>query len=148
MNVEGLYNTMKKLEQYYSDKFTFTLEEAKEKWEEEPLGKMKLDLKEPNKILPRYRTTNRKVICQCENNHFFPVRKEYFNTKYYQCPICDNTAIKALGEKYHRLTIIELDHIQGYEIYFKCLCDCGKYTIVTYNYLKRKENPIQSCGCL
>ena len=129
---EELDNTIKKLEKYYSDKFTYTLEEAKKKWEEVPLGKMKINISNSNMILPKYRTNNNLIICQCNNNHYFPMRKSYFNTKYYKCPICDNNITQALGEKYHRLTIVELDHLQNYEIYFKCLCDCGNETIVTY----------------
>lgn len=60
-----------------------------------------------------------------------------------------------IGSKFNMLTIIELDHIKDHTYpngqqsnihYFKCLCDCGNYTIVRKGELR--ENGTKSCGCL
>ena len=56
------------------------------------------------------------------------------------------------GEKYNLLTV---DSFYEYRIsgkdkkrlaYYKCICDCGKETIVNQNLLR--QNRIKSCGCL
>lgn len=60
-----------------------------------------------------------------------------------------------VGQKINMLTVIELDHIKdhtypsGYKskiLYFKCLCDCGEYTLVRQSELKPDRT--KSCGCL
>lgn len=55
-----------------------------------------------------------------------------------------------VGNKYGRLTVIERaqDYIspKGYRaIMWRCLCDCGKETVVRASYLKR--GAVRSCGC-
>lgn len=60
-----------------------------------------------------------------------------------------------VGKKINMLTVIELDHIKdhtypsGYKSkipYFKCLCDCGEYTLVRQSELR--PNKTKSCGCI
>lgn len=58
---------------------------------------------------------------------------------------------KIKGQKYGRLTIIELDHMKTYTNhngkvpYVKCLCDCGNITIVSLPSIKAGNSA--SCGC-
>ena len=54
------------------------------------------------------------------------------------------------GEKFGRLTVIELDrrkakNPKGYRYYWKCKCECGKETIVCGEMLT--EGRTKSCGC-
>lgn len=52
-----------------------------------------------------------------------------------------------IGEKFNRLTVIELHHKDKYyHKYYTCICDCGNYTVVEHNSLKRGGT--KSCGCL
>ena len=58
------------------------------------------------------------------------------------------------GEKFNKLTVLELDHIEQKHYkqnkanieFYKCKCDCGKIIIVQKAYLKNSH--VQSCGCL
>lgn len=60
-----------------------------------------------------------------------------------------------IGQKFNRLTVLELDHIEhkyipskhGYSQrpYWKCKCDCGNITIVSSTSLK--SGCVKSCGC-
>jgi hypothetical protein len=60
-----------------------------------------------------------------------------------------------IGQKFNRLTVLELDHIEhkyipskhGYSQrpYWKCKCDCGNITIASSTSLK--GGCVKSCGC-
>lgn len=51
------------------------------------------------------------------------------------------------GEKYGRLTVVELSHIGNkHKKYFKCLCECGNTSVVCGE--KLKSGRIKSCGCI
>lgn len=59
------------------------------------------------------------------------------------------------GQKYNKLTIIELNHINNYKDkkgiirhreYYKCLCDCGIYIITEKSQITTGHT--KSCGCL
>jgi len=59
-----------------------------------------------------------------------------------------------VGQKFNRLTIIKLDHIEKYispkgkkknKVYYVCQCDCGKNLIVLKNEIT--SNGTKSCGC-
>lgn len=57
------------------------------------------------------------------------------------------------GKKFGRLTALCVDHIKykeprrlGSVVYWKCKCDCGKYSVVTTGALRGGK--IKSCGCL
>ena len=54
--------------------------------------------------------------------------------------------INLVGEKYGRLTVVELDRIQNRKTYWKCVCDCGLTVIATGNNLRSGNT--KSCGCL
>lgn len=56
-----------------------------------------------------------------------------------------------IGKKFNKLTIIEYSHYKkGMGHYYKCECDCGNFTIVRINDLRRepkgRDKPTQSCG--
>ena len=60
-----------------------------------------------------------------------------------------------IGKKFGKLTVIELDHkepyylngkIQHWKYYYRCICDCGKETIVNGSDIQSRHT--QSCGCL
>lgn len=60
------------------------------------------------------------------------------------------------GQKFHKLTIIKLDHIiikrrkNGDKLtqeYYLCKCDCGKETIVEKSHLTKNIDYTDSCGC-
>lgn len=50
------------------------------------------------------------------------------------------------GKKFGKLVVIEASdkRTNKGEVYWKCLCECGKYTYVPANNLKHKTS---SCGC-
>lgn len=49
------------------------------------------------------------------------------------------------GQKFTRLTVIERNYTKRTTAW-KCLCECGNYTIVTTKHLKAGH--VKSCGCL
>ena len=50
------------------------------------------------------------------------------------------------GKKYGRLTVVEFEQIRNRHYYWRCLCECGKETVVDAG--KLKNGHTQSCGCL
>lgn len=48
------------------------------------------------------------------------------------------------GKRFNNLTVIEYVKTVNYKTYWKCKCDCGNYTIIIRDNLKRTK----SCGCL
>jgi hypothetical protein len=55
------------------------------------------------------------------------------------------TVKNLVGNKYHKLTVIERAPTVKKHTYWKCLCDCGNYTIVDAGHLKTGHTT--SCGC-
>ncbi len=55
--------------------------------------------------------------------------------------------IDITGEKFNSLLVVErLENAKGGVTRWKCLCDCGNYTVVRGQNLKR--GAVKSCGCL
>ena len=54
--------------------------------------------------------------------------------------------LNLVGERYGRLTVVELDGVRNRKSYWKCICDCGLTVIATGNNLRSGNT--QSCGCL
>lgn len=52
------------------------------------------------------------------------------------------------GQKYGKLLVIERYDNIGRKIRWKCLCDCGNYSITLTDSLRRKTRPARSCGCI
>ena len=50
------------------------------------------------------------------------------------------------GQKFGRLTVIERTENKGKQTMWKCLCDCGNYTII--NGYSLRNGISKSCGCL
>lgn len=55
-------------------------------------------------------------------------------------------ALDITGEKYGRLTAVELCHRKNYVAYWKFVCDCGKECVVSLS--KARNGHTRSCGCL
>ncbi len=49
------------------------------------------------------------------------------------------------GQRFGRLVVIELDRIENWITYWRCLCDCGNYKVVRAANLKNGYT--KSCGC-
>lgn len=54
--------------------------------------------------------------------------------------------IDIVGQRFERLTVIELSEIRGGNAYWICQCDCGARKIVAASNLNRGN--VKSCGCL
>lgn len=63
-----------------------------------------------------------------------------------QMGLKDKTIIDLTGQKFGKLTVLKLDHIEKSKKYWLCKCDCGKEKIVNGYSLKRGDT--KSCGCL
>ena len=50
------------------------------------------------------------------------------------------------GQRFNKLVVLEFHRIVPQGTYWKCLCDCGKTTIVTGSNLSMGKT--KSCGCL
>lgn len=50
------------------------------------------------------------------------------------------------GERYGKLVVLKLDHIEKSRRYWECQCDCGNTTVVVEGNLK--GGITRSCGCL
>lgn len=50
------------------------------------------------------------------------------------------------GQKFNRLTVLELDYIKGKRTYWKCQCDCGNIISVRGDSIRNGH--AKSCGCL
>lgn len=50
------------------------------------------------------------------------------------------------GEKFEKLTVLELDHVEKSKRYWKCQCECGNTTVVREGNLQ--HGITKSCGCL
>jgi hypothetical protein len=52
------------------------------------------------------------------------------------------------GERWGKLVVVEFSHrvkTRGVAYYWKCLCDCGKYKIASYDNLRNGH--CNNCGC-
>lgn len=54
--------------------------------------------------------------------------------------------IDLTGQKFGRLTVIELAETKNWNVYWKCKCECGNYTTVLSSKLRVERT--QSCGCI
>lgn len=53
--------------------------------------------------------------------------------------------IDMTGQRYGRLTAIELDRVENGRTFWKCRCDCGNITVVAGG--KLRNGSTKSCGC-
>lgn len=54
--------------------------------------------------------------------------------------------IDLTGQRFGRLTVIERVETRNKQVFWKCKCDCGKYTVIAGKELRRGRS--KSCGCL
>jgi hypothetical protein len=52
------------------------------------------------------------------------------------------------NKEFGKLTVKSLSHKVGRRYYWLCQCECGNFTTVTVDNLKRKVRPQRSCGCI
>lgn len=101
-------------------------------------------------------------ICQCECGKIKSIKSSSLRRGEIQsCGCLRNERSKAakeelglvdnlVGQKFGFLTVISKSEQRGSggEVYWNCVCDCGKTTTVRGHSLKRKdENRTVSCGC-
>lgn len=87
---------------------------------------------------------NRRVLCKCDCGEMS--KKQIGNLKNGKSTHCGckkKIEIKK-GDRYGRLIIMKEIFDSSYRM-FKCLCDCGKLTIVSRNHLRNGHTT--SCGC-
>lgn len=73
---------------------------------------------------------------------FIPLYYQDHGNTYYQGGVCEDLT----GQKYNRLKFIEFVKRTKTRTFWKCLCDCGEYTITDANSVKRGTT--KSCGCV
>ncbi len=56
--------------------------------------------------------------------------------------------IDLIGQKFHRLTVIEFSGLKNKRKFWKCSCECGEIRIIQHYDLTRNDSrKIKSCGC-
>lgn len=99
------------------------------------------------------KNTNHQWLCKCSCGKETVKTNDYLHTS--PNPSCGCQAqisyVKRRkqinpGEKFGRLTVLCVDHSARNGVHYKCLCDCGKETIVYGGDLR--ANKTKSCGCL
>ena len=50
-----------------------------------------------------------------------------------------------IGSKYGRLTVVAYKERRGHNIFYECVCECGKTKVTSLSNLKRGNTT--SCGC-
>lgn len=144
-----------------------TLEEAKEKWPEIPIGKSKCKIGDKfGHLTIIYRTGEPKgrpveVVCQCdclEHNYVKVFLGNIRTNKTISCGCIARQHTKQMGQKramefdltnqkFGKLTVLErTNKRKGTTIVYRCLCDCGTECEVTSANLVTGNT--QSCGCL
>lgn len=101
-------------------------------------------------IYERYGTT--KCVCQCDcGNQTTVAATSLIHNVTRSCGcLRSETTIKRcsknlVGQRFGKLTVIERIKVHGKDTQYKCLCDCGNYTIVDGRALP--TGGVGSCGC-
>jgi hypothetical protein len=84
-----------------------------------------------------------KCLCSCGNERIVP-RGVLLSGERKSCG-CRKTA-KIAGQKFNKLTAIEICGKRGRRNLWRCLCDCGNYTTASVDDLRSSDK--KSCGCL
>lgn len=104
--------------------------------------------KAPNRKSPSGTTITRwHCVCDCGNEldvDAYALRCG--NTKSCGCNKHKSQTTDISGRRFGLLTVQCLDHIDKARTYWKCICDCGNYTVVSKSNLL--NNNTKSCGCL
>lgn len=87
-------------------------------------------------------------VCQCDCGNKVKVCRTALRQHSYCSRNCevssDSCSIK--GNKYGRLTILNLDHMKNGTSYWKCICDCGCELVIKRGHIT--DGRIRSCGCI
>jgi len=97
------------------------------------------------------RTSDRRIIfkCQCDCGNIIEISsKTLKNGDRKDCGCLKKIKkVKDLkGQRFGKLTVLELMPLKGGNASWKCICDCGNETIVTSTHLQSGHT--KSCGCL
>lgn len=98
-----------------------------------------------------------RCLCDCGNEKI-ATSYELRSGKAKQCSFCAKKQsgltrkIAIIGKKYGKLKVLDLfsdiNNESKSKTLYKCLCDCGKVTVKSREYLtSKKSTPIKSCGC-
>lgn len=89
-------------------------------------------------------------LCKCDCGYEKKMRtNSLLSKKYLWCPGCSKRPRKRndiSGQRFGRLTVIEIDRIIDNITMWKCRCDCGNITSVSIANLRGGHT--KSCGCL
>lgn len=88
-------------------------------------------------------------LCKCDCGNEIEVSAAYLKRRQHNSCGCSNTApnfIDITGQKFNMLTAIEKVDAEKWKSKWRCICDCGKETIVDSYELR--SGGTMSCGCL
>lgn len=82
--------------------------------------------------------------CRCKCGKERDVKKyNLVHGKSTSCGCSSKNFKNLVGKRFGRLTVISIDHKEGYSYFYKCKCDCGNEIISRGTLLPRRK----SCGC-
>lgn len=90
-----------------------------------------------------------RCICECGNETYVSASSLKFG-HIQSCGcllkerIIETSRIDEIGNRYGKLIVIEYAYTQNNRAYWKCLCDCGNYTVIQGPNLRNGNT--QSCG--
>lgn len=111
-------------------------------------GKLTVVSRSPNRVSPSGNVVTRwHCLCACGNEldvDAYALRSG--NTKSCGCEKYGKNFKDISGQRFHRLTVRQLDHMENKKSYWLCDCDCGN-TIVVPKCNLLNDNT-KSCGCM
>ena len=92
------------------------------------------------------RKTKWECLCHCGNLfEATGLNLKSGNTKSCGCQKYKQQRIDLSGKRFFRLTALKIERVEGDKVFWRCLCDCGTETIVSYGHLSGGHT--KSCGC-
>ena len=86
-----------------------------------------------------YGNSDFKCLCDCGETVI--VSRNSLLTKHTQsCGCARYPTVDLTGKKFNHLTVISFSHSTSHKVFWNCLCDCGKATVVRGDYLKKWKN--------
>jgi hypothetical protein len=89
-----------------------------------------------------------RFLCKCDCGKIFScVKSSLVHEKVNSCGCKKKMRYDILGERFDRLLVVEKIGLSNHkELMWKCICDCGKETVV--NSYALRNGTTRSCGCL
>lgn len=88
-------------------------------------------------------------LCACECGEKVKVRADSLVGGMKQnCGCKSSRKLKLEGQKFGKLTVINLDHTTKRGTFWRCKCDCGNEKVIKGTSLVSKTRPTKSCGCI